>query len=107
MAPTLLELLGLDQPLSFLGMPLMGESEHVTATQYGLVVGHRRCFLPESGTRVAGCFSYPEGAPLPTGSCDAIRAEAGRELEMSNAILARDLARPLAAESSRPDRQAR
>jgi lipoteichoic acid synthase len=94
--PTLLYLLGVPPPRSFLGTPLIGGPDHRVAVQSGFAVGGGKCFLPESGgLSRSGCYGYPHGERYPIVACEKLRRDAAEELKVSDLILRFDLAQEL------------
>lgn len=76
-APTLLHLMGIPVPRSFMGRPLTTPGPGLAAQASGEVVGGDLMW-----TGVA-CYGFPEGTPRPDSDCAEIRARARDELEVS------------------------
>lgn len=79
-APTLLDLLGLPVPRSYVGRSLLHGPTGVSAQVTGEAVGHG---LMWTGKR---CFNFPSAEKRPSAACDGMRAEAREELDVSGTI---------------------
>ena len=93
-APTLLDLLGVDRPGSFIGSSLLGERPFPALIRGGSAVAGERLFVAR-GDRVPDgglCFSFPERQPRPRLECDALAAQAGAQRELSRLVVEHDLA---------------
>lgn len=101
-APTLLHLLGVPRPASFLGAPLVPDRPFIATIPGGSAVGRNLLFaargerIPDGGA----CFSFPEGRPRPLAECSVLRDEARAEIDASAAVLEHDLI-PILAGGSR------
>ena len=99
-APTLLHLLGLPRPGSFLGGALIPGREAVVALPDGSAVSADTMFvaqgpdIPEGGA----CFVFPTGAPLGRQACDSLAEQARQQIEASQLVLDHDLAERLAGD---------
>jgi len=93
-APTLLDLLGIDRPPSFMGSSLLAERPFPALIRGGSAVAGDRLFVargdrvPEGGL----CFEYPARQPRPRPECDDLAARAARQRELSRLIVEHDLA---------------
>lgn len=105
LAPTLLHLLGLPAPISFIGGPLLpaGDRPGASPGQARLAVYSDGSALTAELLYVGGgrdvppagaCFTAA-GEPLPLEACDAVAAAAAEALERSRAVVDFDLARAL------------
>lgn len=96
-APTLLYLLGVERPRSFLGNALMPGRETVTAQANGSSISDDRIFvsvgalIPDGGA----CFSFPAGAQLPQSACDRQRTLAKEQLDVADLVIRHDLFREI------------
>jgi phosphoglycerol transferase MdoB-like AlkP superfamily enzyme len=93
-APTLLDLLGVPRPASFLGTSLLADRPFPAAITGGSAVAGDR-LLVARGDRVPDgglCFSYPERKPLPRPACDALAAQARAQRDLSLLVVEHDLA---------------
>ncbi len=102
-APTLLYLLGIARPPSFLGEALKPGRHLAAVLNDGSVVDHDRLFVA-SGPLIpsqGACFAFPAGAPLPLDACDALTASARAEQRASQAVVAHDLVPVLLARLGR------
>jgi phosphoglycerol transferase MdoB-like AlkP superfamily enzyme len=93
-APTLLDLLGIERPASFLGASLLGERPFPTAITGGSAVAGDRLFVARGDRVPTGglCFSFPERQPLPRAACDALAAQARTQRDLSRLVVEHDLA---------------
>ncbi len=98
-APTLLHLLGLPRPPSFLGSALQPGRNAVVAIPGGSAVGRGLIFaargpaIPDGGA----CFSYADGSARPLAECRPLAEEARAMLEACATVLEWDLVPLLAA----------
>jgi len=102
-APTLLYLLGVERPRSFLGSALVPGRGGVTALPGGNTVADGR-ILVSFGARVpdgGGCYAYPSGAPLPRSACAADEAAAAEQLDVAALVIEHDLFREVAVGGGR------
>lgn len=97
--PTLLYLLGIEPPTSFLGKVLLPgvDGQVVLPTPWGSAVTSDRLYLAASDALSlnGSCFSFPSGAPRPWQDCQALARHARRELEISGIVTLYDLARDI------------
>ncbi|MDP2956507.1 MAG: LTA synthase family protein [Longimicrobiales bacterium] len=84
-APTVLRLLGVEPPRSWLGRSLTSPGPATAAQASGEVVGDDRMW-----TGVA-CYGFPDPQPRPATDCAGLRAGAREELEVSWLITRRGL----------------
>lgn len=98
--PTLLYLLGIDTPRSFLGRPLLPGSPGRAVLSDGAVVAQQRIFVQElDRARPEGaCFRYPLPQPLPLDRCQDLKSEGARELHIARQVVLQDLAGEIAGE---------
>ena len=100
-APTLLDILGIERPASFMGSSLLGDRPFPSLIRGGSAIAGDRLFVargdrvPEGGL----CFSFPERRPLPRSECDALAAQAGAQRELSRLVVEHDLAETVASGS--------
>lgn len=101
-APTLLHVLGVERPVSFLGLPLTPGRDTVTALQAGSAVSSDKIFVAASLGIPAGgaCFTYPAGEPLPVSDCDEIRRRGEAQRAASEAVVWNDLVPELEREAA-------
>ncbi len=98
-APTLLALLGIPSPPSFVGRALDPGRPALAVLNDGSAVGGGREFvtggpmIPADG----GCFVWPSGEPRPLAECSDIQRRGKRELEASRFVVMHDLAGKLSA----------
>lgn len=97
-APTLLHLLGLEAPRSFLGRPLLPGGDGVAVRPDGSVVTEDRLYLREAGPAApdGACFTHPRPAPLPLAACDDLARLGRDELGAARRVLLHDLAAEIA-----------
>ena len=90
---TVLHLLGVQAPGSFVGQPLTAQGESIAVLPDGSVVGVDRMFVRRGrDISLAGaCFDRPSSTPRPRSDCDALEAAGRVELEASRAVLDHDL----------------
>ncbi len=84
-APTVLRLLGVEPPRSWLGRSLTATGPGTAAQASGEVVGNDRMWTG------VGCYGFPNPRPRPAADCAALRAGAREELEVSWLITRRGL----------------
>lgn len=99
-APTLLSLLGLPRPGSFIGAPLTSGRSVPAVLAGGSAVASDRLFVargygvPDSGL----CFNFPAGGRRPLEECSALKVAAAEELLASQDVVEHDLAERLGAQ---------
>ncbi len=92
-APTLLDLLGIEPPPAFLGQSLLRQRHHPAAGPYGTAALHGVIWaapgvdIPEGG----GCWQLDSGHPLPLDTCRPLRAPAQEERTISHLVLLYDM----------------
>jgi phosphoglycerol transferase MdoB-like AlkP superfamily enzyme len=99
--PTLLYLLGIERPGSFLGSVLMPQRGIPAVLNDGSAVSDGLMFVAQ-GSRIpeeGACFTYPAVAPRPLRDCEELRRKARDELEASQLAVDYDLATRLASAS--------
>ncbi len=92
-APTLLDLLGVEPPPAFLGRSLMRERLHPAAGPYG-TAALRGVISAAGGAAVPGgdgCWELESGRPLPRETCQPLRTPAREERAISHLVLLHDL----------------
>jgi phosphoglycerol transferase MdoB-like AlkP superfamily enzyme len=91
-APTILHLLDVPTPDSFVGLPLT-EPVNWAALPDGSAVTDDRVFIADGEDIPAGgaCFDHPRGSLRPRDDCREIEARASEELAASRALLNHDL----------------
>jgi len=97
--PTLLHLLGVERPASFVGHPLLpGLTRDFAAYPNGGAYAPDRVWVRRGRDipRGGACFFYPSGKPRPKEDCKKIAARAREELGVSRAVADTDLQRSLA-----------
>jgi phosphoglycerol transferase MdoB-like AlkP superfamily enzyme len=93
-APTLLDILGVERPQCFVGSSLLGDRPFPALIRGGSAVAGDRLFVgrgdrvPEAGL----CFSFPERTPVPRSECDALAVSAADQRELSRLVVEHDLA---------------
>ena len=93
-APTLLDLLGIDRPECFIGSSLLGDRPFPVLVRGGSAIAGDRLFVargdrvPEAGL----CFSFPVRQPLPRAACDPLARAALEQRELSRLVVEHDLA---------------
>ena len=98
-APTLLHLLGVERPRSFVGHPLLPEyTRNFAAYPDGSAYAPDRVFVRRGRdiARGGACFFFPSGKPRPRADCDEIAKRAREELGLSRAVADTDMQRELA-----------
>jgi len=93
-APTLLALLGVDPaPMPFIGRNLLGSPGRAPVVRrYGDWIDLRHLYLAGQGyTSRRACFDLVSRGEVPLSACGAGQAEAIRQLEVSNRVLAHGL----------------
>lgn len=95
MAPTVLHLLGMEAPRSWIGRSLLPEGAGLAAQIGGAAASGERIW---SG---AGCWDRGGRAPVPAGDCDALRTRAREQIEASWLVTRYDLERRLAGPPTR------
>ena len=103
--PTLLHLLGVERPASFVGHPLLpGLSREFAAYPNGGAYLPDRVFVRRGRDvpRGGACFFFPSGRPRPKEDCDALRKRAREELGLSRAVTDTDMQRELAGVGDDP-----
>lgn len=92
-APTLLDLLGIERPASFAGRSLLVDGPSWAALSCGSAVLGDRLFVARGPQIPAegACFTFPQGQPRPLAECEAGRRAAQRELEMTRRVVLFDL----------------
>jgi phosphoglycerol transferase MdoB-like AlkP superfamily enzyme len=97
-APTLLALLGIEAPRSFLGSPLAPGRDGFAVCNDGTAVSGSRIFVatgrgvPSEGA----CFGFPGGGPRPLGECGELARRGREELSASRFVVIHDLAPEIA-----------
>ena len=92
-APTLLDLLGVEPPPAFLGRSLLRQRHQPAAGPYGTAALHGVIWaapgfgVPEGG----GCWELETGRPLPMDTCRPLRAPAQEERAISHLVLLYDM----------------
>jgi phosphoglycerol transferase MdoB-like AlkP superfamily enzyme len=101
-APTLLTLLGLDAPASFLGSPLVPGRDGRAVCNDGTVAGGERIFVASGRGIPSGgaCFGFPDGGARPLGECGELARRAREELSVSRFVVIHDLALEIAGRAS-------
>lgn len=102
-APTLLYLLGVERPRSFLGTALMPGRGGVTAQPNGSAISDSRIFVA-TGARIpdgGACFAFPSAKPLPRDACDMEIASAQLQLDVADLVIEHDLFREIAGSGGR------
>ena len=98
-APTILYLLGIQPPPSFIGGALYPGRDRVAPLWNGSGVAADRIFVSR-GARIpaeGACFGFPHPSRLPRESCTAVRERAERELWASRLAIERGLIAEIAA----------
>ncbi len=98
-APTLLYLLGVQPPPSFIGGVLYPGRDRIAPLWDGSAVGSDRMFVA-TGPRVpteGACYGFPSPIVLPLAACVELRERAARELWASRLAIERDLIGEIAA----------
>jgi arylsulfatase A-like enzyme len=101
-APTLLALLGLDAPASFLGSPLAPGHDGFAVCNDGTTASASRIFVatgrdvPSEGA----CFGFPEGGAQPLAECGELARRGREELSASRFVVIHDLASEFAGRAS-------
>jgi phosphoglycerol transferase MdoB-like AlkP superfamily enzyme len=93
-APTLLDVLGIERPECFIGSSLLADRPFPTLVRGGSAVAGNRLFVAR-GDRVPDgglCFSFPERKAVPRAECDALAASARDQRELSRLVVEHDLA---------------
>lgn len=92
-APTLLDILGIDRPRSFAGRSLLLDGPGWVALNGGsAILGDRLLVASGPGVPVEGaCFSFPDGQPRALAECEQARQAARRELELTRRVVLFDL----------------
>ena len=96
-APTLLELLGIETPASFAGHSLLADRPALAVRVDGVVMDGERIFVP-SGRQIpqgGACFNYPQGGMRPAADCEALKREGYVEASASIFLANHDLARQI------------
>jgi phosphoglycerol transferase MdoB-like AlkP superfamily enzyme len=97
-APTLLDLLGVDRPACFMGASLLGERPFPALIRGGSAVGNGLLYVAR-GDRVpegGACYTFPAQQPRPRSACDALARAALEQRRLSLAIVEHDLAESVA-----------
>jgi phosphoglycerol transferase MdoB-like AlkP superfamily enzyme len=100
-APTLLYVLGIERPKSFVGSVLLPGRRIPAVLHDGSAVSDGIMFvdhgpsIPDGGA----CFTFPAGLPRPVSDCQSLRRGATEELEASRLVVEYDLAARLAGAS--------
>jgi phosphoglycerol transferase MdoB-like AlkP superfamily enzyme len=97
--PTLLHLLGVDRPGSFVGHPLLpGLSRNFSAYPNGGAYAPDRVWVRRGRDipRGGACFFFPSGKPRPREDCKEIADRSKEELGLSRAVADTDMQRSLA-----------
>jgi phosphoglycerol transferase MdoB-like AlkP superfamily enzyme len=98
-APTLLDLLGVERPTSFIGSSLLGSRPFPALLRGGSAVADSLLFVVR-GDRVpdgGSCFTFPGQAPRPRAACDDLARAALDQRRLSLAIVDHDLAETVAS----------
>lgn len=92
-APTLLDLLGVDPPPAFLGSSLLRDRQYPVAAPNGRAVGHG--VIGAAGQAgwadTEGCWELQGGHPLAAESCRPLHAAAQEERAISHLVLLHDM----------------
>jgi phosphoglycerol transferase MdoB-like AlkP superfamily enzyme len=89
---TLLHLLGVRAPPSFVGRVLVEPGPGFAPLPEGSGVGDDRMLVRDGAGPIAGqCFDLPAGTLRPRADCDALAQEVDQELELSRMVLDYDL----------------
>lgn len=92
-APTLLDVLGIERPASFVGRSLLADETSWAVLNSGSTI-HRDRLVVVSGPGIpheGACFHFPSGTPRPLEECEAARRAGQQQLEMSRRVVLHDL----------------
>jgi phosphoglycerol transferase MdoB-like AlkP superfamily enzyme len=92
-APTLLDVVGVAPPASFLGRSLLGPDPSFAVLNDGSTVLGERLYVAGGPAIPAGgaCFGFPDGSPRQLAECETARARGREELEMARRVVVHDL----------------
>lgn len=102
-APTLLDVVGVAPPTSFLGRSLLDPGPSWAVLNDGSTVLGERLYVAGGPAIPPGgaCFQFPGGEPRPLPECEAAQVRGREELEMARRVVVHDLVSVLL----RPDEQ--
>jgi phosphoglycerol transferase MdoB-like AlkP superfamily enzyme len=97
-APTLLALLGVEAPRSFIGSPLAPGRGGFAVCNDGTAAGNDRIYVASGrGVPAQGaCFGFPAGGARPLAECREVARRGGEELAYSRFVVIHDLAAEVA-----------
>lgn len=101
-APTLLDVLGIERPASFVGRSLLADETSWAVLNSGSTIQADRLVvvsgpgIPHEGA----CFHFPSGAPRPLEECEAARRAGQTQLDLARRVVLFDLVPRLVGEST-------